>query len=71
MEYVPHWQWLVVLYFLIVAIPVWLIHSKLRTILIANRNFKALLIYFFAVVGTAFLMHFIAMFLYFRLIFTR
>ena len=69
MANVPHWQWLILLYFLIVAIPVMLVHLRLKKKVLENKTPLNLLLYFILVTGTAFLMHFIAMYLYFKFIF--
>ncbi len=69
MQNVPHWQWLMLLYFLLVAVPVMLVHSILKKRVLSHKTPLNLLIYFAAVTGTAFAMHFITMWLYFKFIF--
>jgi hypothetical protein len=69
MNQVPHWQWLMVLYFVLVAIPVYIVHSQLKPRLLRERSLSNLAIYFISVVGTAFLMHFASMWLYFKFLF--
>ncbi|MCE3282451.1 MAG: hypothetical protein K0Q66_1188 [Chitinophagaceae bacterium] len=69
MQQVPHWQWLMVLYFALVAIPVFFVHAKLKPRLLQDKSFRNLAIYFGAIVGTAFLMHFATMWLYFKFVF--
>jgi hypothetical protein len=70
MRDVPHWQWFILLYFLLVAIPVMIVHFKVRKLVLQNKTPLNLVIYFAAVTGVAFLMHFIAMYLYFKFIYT-
>lgn len=69
MNNVPHWQWLMVIYFVLVAVPVWLVHSALKQRLLASKTVLNLLLYFVSVTGVAFIMHFITMWLYFSFIF--
>ncbi len=69
MKNVPHWHWLVVLYFILVAVPVYYIHLKLRGRAYAHRTFINLLFYFVGVIGAAYLMHSFSMWLYFTFFF--
>lgn len=69
MKDVPYWQLLMLIYFLLVAIPVMIVHSILKKRVLQNKTPLNLLIYFTTVTATAFLMHFIAMFLYFKFIY--
>jgi predicted permease len=69
MKNVPHWQWLMVVYFVLVAVPVMIVHSLLKKRLLADKTCLNFIIYFTAVVGTAFFMHFLAMWLYFKFMF--
>jgi hypothetical protein len=69
MQNVPHWQWLMVIYFLLVGIPVMLVHMKVKKRVLEDKTPLNLLIYFACVTGMAFLMHFITMLLYFKFIF--
>lgn len=70
MKNTPHWQLLVILYFLMVAIPVYLVHIKLKNRAYANRTFINLLIYFAGLLGSALILHTICMWLYFTFFFT-
>ena len=69
MNNVPHWQWLILLYFIIVAVPVLIVHFKVKKLLLQHKTFRNLIIYFLAVTVTAFITSFIAMFLYYKFIF--
>lgn len=71
MEKVPNWEWLMVLYFLIVTVPVMLVHGWLKKRVLLNKSVANLFLYFAAVVGTAFLMHFVTMWLYFKFLFNH
>ena len=70
MKNVPHWQALMLIYFMMVAVPVYLVHSKLKKRALANRTFTNLFIYTVAVIGIAFIMHTVTMWLYFTFFFT-
>ena len=70
MENVPNWQWLIMIYFLLVAVPVMLVHFKMKNLVLENKTALNLLVYFVVVVGTAFLMHFVTMYIYYKFIFT-
>ncbi|WP_207492572.1 hypothetical protein [Aridibaculum aurantiacum] len=69
MKNVPHWQWLVLIYLILVAVPVYFVHNKLKARAYANRTFGNLLLYFFGVIATAYLMHALSMWLYFSFFF--
>jgi hypothetical protein len=69
MENVPHWRLFMLIYFVVVAIPVIIVHIWFRKKVQVNKTALNLLLYFAAVIGTAFLMHFITMFLYFKFLF--
>lgn len=69
MKNVPHWQAFVVLYFIIVAVPVYLVHAHLKKRAYANPGVVNLLLYFIGVIAAAFLMHSVAMWLYFKVLF--
>ena len=71
MKNVPHSQLLLLLYFVMVAIPVLGVHIWLKKKVLANKNFKNLLIYFIAIMGIAFIMNFVCMNLYYKFIFKR
>jgi hypothetical protein len=71
MKHVPHWQLLMLIYFILVAAPVMIVHSLLKKKVLANKTPLNLLLYFAGVVGTAFLMHFITMLLYFEFLFRK
>jgi hypothetical protein len=70
MKNVPHWQWLVVIYLIVVALPVLTVHQFFKKRALANRTFGNLLIYFVSVLGSAFLLHSVAMYFYFTFFFT-
>jgi hypothetical protein len=70
MENVPQFHWLFLLYLLLVAVPVMIVHSWMKKRVLTNKTAFNLLIYFLSVAGVAFLMHFIAMWLYFEFFFT-
>jgi len=70
MKQVPHWQLLMLIYFILVAIPVMLVHYRLRKKVLAHKTLQNLLVYFVTVTATAFVMHFITMFLYYKFLFT-
>ena len=69
MKNIPHWQWLLTGYFLLVALPVYLLHLKLRARAYEHRTFLNLFIYFMVVLGSAFLLHSFTMWLYFTFFF--
>jgi|GEM_PF-7039510 len=69
MKNVPHWQWLMVLYLLLVGIPVYIVHVQLKKKLLANRTPLNILFYFITVIATAFIMNFTVMFVYYKFIF--
>jgi hypothetical protein len=70
MQNVPHWQWFMVIYFLAVAIPVYLAHVQLKKKLLVNKTGRNVVFYFLAVAATAFTMHFLTMLVYFKFIFS-
>jgi hypothetical protein len=69
MQIIPYWKGLVVAYFLLVAIPVYYVHSILKQRAYANRSFSNLLLYFIGVLASAFVMHSVCMWLYFTFFF--
>ncbi len=69
MKNVPYWQWFIVLYFVLVAVPVYIAHVQLKKKLLANKTALNILYYFIAVIATAFVMHFITMLVYYKFIF--
>jgi hypothetical protein len=69
MKNVPHWQLLLLLYFVMVAIPVYGVHSLFKKKLLKNKTVRNLFIYFMAVIGIAFLMNFICMNIYYKFFF--
>jgi len=69
MNNVPHFHWLFLLYLVLVAAPVMIVHSFMKKWVLQNKTFSNLLIYFTSVIATAFAMHFITMWLYFEFIF--
>ncbi len=71
MNHVPYWQWLLLFYFLLVAIPVFYVHHRLKKRLQQQKTGLNLLYYVAAVMATAFLMHFICMTLYFQFLFVK
>lgn len=71
MQGVPHWQLFMLIYLLAVGVPVMLVHYKIRKRIQAERTTKSLLLYFAAVLGTALIMHFITMIIYFKFLFTH
>jgi DNA-binding transcriptional regulator of glucitol operon len=70
MKNVPHWQWLIALYLFMVAVPVFYVHAILKRRALTHRTFANLLLYFVGVIGTGFLLHNIAMYIYFTFFFT-
>jgi hypothetical protein len=71
MKNIPHWQLFMLIYFILVAAPVMMVHYWLKKRVLAERTALNLLLYFAAVIGTAFLMHFITMLIYFQLLFRK
>ena len=71
MNNVPHWQWLLLIYFLLVAIPVFAVHILLKKKLLNKKTFTNLLLYFVLVIGTAVLMHLFSIWFYFTFIFDK
>lgn len=69
MKNVPHWQLFVLMYLVLVAVPVYAVHSFLKKRAYANRNFGNLILYFAGVLATAYLMHSICTWLYFTFFF--
>ena len=69
MKNVPHWQLLVLLYLLMVAVPVYIVHSFLKKRAYANRTFGNLIVYFIGVLATGYAMHSACMWLYFTFFF--
>ena len=69
MKNVPHWQLLLLLYFIMVAIPVYGVHTFLKNKLLTNKTLKSLLVYFVTIMGVAFLMNFICMNIYYKFFF--
>ena len=69
MKNVPHWQLLLLLYFIMVAIPVYGVHTLLKNKLLTNKTLKSLLVYFLTIMGVAFLMNFICMNIYYKFFF--
>ena len=69
MKNVPHWQLLLLLYFVMVAIPVYGVHTFLKNKLLTNKTLKSLLVYFVTIMGVAFLMNFICMNIYYKFFF--
>jgi hypothetical protein len=71
MKNVPHWQWLMVVYFIAVAIPVYAVHTYLKNKLLLSKTAINLLIYFVAVLATACTMNFIVMWVYYGYFFHK
>ena len=69
MKNVPHWQLLLLLYFVMVAIPVYGVHTFLKNKLLTNKTLKSLLVYFVTIMAVAFLMNFICMNIYYKFFF--
>jgi hypothetical protein len=70
MTKLPHWQLLMLIYFLLVAIPVFVVHAKMKTKVLGEKTFANLMIYLASVTVTAVIMHFVTMWLYFTFFFT-
>jgi hypothetical protein len=70
MTKLPYWQWLMLSYLILVAVPVYWVHLKLRKRVLANRTFSNFFVYLIAVLATAFIMNSITMWIYFRFFFT-
>jgi hypothetical protein len=70
MTRIPHWQWLMLSYFILVAVPVFWVHLKLKKRVLANRTFLNFIAYFIAVIATALIMNSFTMWLYFTFFFT-
>jgi apolipoprotein N-acyltransferase len=71
MKNVPHWQLFMLIYFALVAVPVMVVHYWMKKKVLAQKTALNLLLYFAAVVGAAFLMHFLVMLLYFEFLFRK
>ncbi len=71
MKNVPHWQWLILIYFIAVAIPVYAVHAYLKKKLLQNKTASNLLLYFIAVIATAFIMNFGVMWAYYQFMFHK
>ncbi len=71
MKNTPHWQLLLLLYFVIVAVPVYATHIWLRKKLLQNRNYKNLLLYVVALFTIACAMNMLSMMIYFKFIFHK
>lgn len=71
MKNVPHWRLFMVIYFLLVAVPVLLVHFRLKKKLLVNNTNRDKLFYCLGVVGVAVAMHFITMFVYFKFVLNR
>ena len=71
MKSVPHWQWFMALYFLLVAVPTYTAHVQFKKKILLNKSSSNIAIYCIGVLGTAFAMHFITMMIYFKFIFTN
>jgi hypothetical protein len=69
MKQVPHWQWLVILYLVVVGIPVFLVHAYLKKRAFANRTFANMFLYFIGVIGTGYIMHSACIWFYFTFFF--
>lgn len=69
MKNVPHWQLLLLLYFVMVAVPVYGMHAWFKNKLLKSKTIKNLFVYVLAVIGIAFLMNFICMNVYYKFIF--
>jgi hypothetical protein len=69
MKNVPHLPWLIGLYILLVAVPVYFVYIKLKRRLMADKTALNLLFYFVGLTATAFIMHFITLAIYFKFIF--
>jgi len=70
MKNVPHWQLLMLIYFALVGIPVYIVHEKLKQRTLASPTLANLLVYAIAVIGIAFIMHTVTMWVYFTFFFT-
>lgn len=71
MKNVPHWQWLVLLYAIGVALPVYIIHQKLKEYLLAKKTGRSVVLYLVALVSVAVVLNFICMSIYYKFIFTQ
>jgi hypothetical protein len=69
MKKIPHLPWLVAIYFLMVAVPVYIVHTYLKKRAYTKPNFANLFFYFAGVIASAFIMHSICMWLYFTFFF--
>jgi len=71
MKHVPHWQWLITIYFILVAVPVYWVHVKAKQKLLSNKSWQNILLYFTLVIGVGVLMNFLVMFFYYRFLFVK
>ncbi len=71
MQNIPHWQLLLLLYIVIVAIPVYWVHMLLKMKLLSKKSVKNLFVYCIAVTVTAFLMNYITMLVYYKFLFKK
>jgi len=69
MKNVPHWQLLLLLYFVMVAVPVYGIHVWFKIKCLKSKTLTNVLVYVVAVIGVAFLMNFVCMNVYYKFIF--
>jgi hypothetical protein len=69
MKNVPHWQWFVLLYLILVAIPVYSVHTVLKKKAYSNPVFGNLIIYFIGVLAAGFITHSLCTWLYFTFFF--
>jgi hypothetical protein len=70
MTKIPHWQLLTFSYFILVAVPVFWVHLKLKKRVLTNKTFLNFIVYLIAVTATAFIMNSVTMWLYFTFFFT-
>lgn len=71
MKHVPHWQWLLAIYFVLVAVPVYWVHVKAKQKLLSNKNWQNIVAYFSLVIGVGVLMNFLTMFFYYQFLFAQ
>ena len=71
MNEVPNWEWLLLVYIILVALPVMLVHSAMRKKLLHDKSILNFALYFVSIAATALLMHFICMWMYFKFMFSH
>lgn len=69
MKAVPNWQWLMLIYTIIVASPVYILHNWFVVRLKTKKSGLLLAAYFLSLPVAAFLLHVLAMWLYYKFLF--